>query len=176
MPKPFRALCVWTLALGAAGSPAEPRQAAALPELLSVDGARGDDHAPGTREKPLRSLAAAIARLPDPLERSISIELAPGTYATTGGLGMPENSLQLVRRMRPGVAVTLRAAKPEGKPVVLAWNVAPGSARLHLALFRARRADGAFLDTPILGPAFGTSAALLTLHALEEPLPAVPVK
>ncbi len=92
------------------------------PALLIVDPTHGNDRAPGTKEKPLRSISAAIARLPDPLEQSATIALAPATYGTTGGNGMSEHSLALMRRMRPGVTVTIDGPAPDQAPVVFAWN------------------------------------------------------
>jgi hypothetical protein len=53
------------------------------------------------------------------------------------------------------------AALPEGERK-------PHRARLLALLDSTRRADGAFSDTPILGPASGTALALLALAALDE--------
>ncbi len=90
---------------------------------IHVDPIRGSDRAPGTEAQPLKSLSAAIARIAEPLERSVAIVLAPGEYATTGGMGMPETSLELSRRMRPGVEVNFSAPSgPGAKPAVLAWR------------------------------------------------------
>lgn len=114
--------CVWILALVSSSGARTAPPPSDPPDLLCIDGSRGDDQSPGTKDKPLRSISAAIARLPDPLERSVTIAIAPGSYATTGGKGMSERSLQLVRRMRPGVAVTIQPAKPDAGPVILAWN------------------------------------------------------
>jgi hypothetical protein len=100
---------VLTLSLGA--SPSDP------PELLVVSIARGQDDAAGTKEHPLKSISAAIARLPDPLMNSVTISVEPGTYATTGGHGMSERSLELSRRMRAGVRVRIASSE-----AVFAWN------------------------------------------------------
>ena len=91
---------------------AAPRAATAadLPDVLHVDGKRGSDKASGTHRKPLRSLSAAIARIPDPLLESLTIELAPVDYDETGGRDMPDHCLHLMRRMAPGVVVTIRSA------------------------------------------------------------------
>lgn len=87
---------------------------------LFVDPVRGKDGAPGTERKPLRSISAALASLAEPLAESVTIHLAGGTYGTTGGVGMPERSLALMLRMRPGVTVSLVGS--ESEPVVLGWD------------------------------------------------------
>ncbi|MCP3919566.1 MAG: DUF1565 domain-containing protein [bacterium] len=97
-----------------------PTPTAAANELF-VDPARGDDGDKGTKRKPLRTLSAALAKLSDPLTESVTIRLAAGEYKTTGGAGMPERSLELMHRMRPGADV--RFVGPDGdEPAVLAWN------------------------------------------------------
>ena len=78
-----------------------------VPERLYVDPERGRDEFPGTRARPARTISGAIARLPDPLTQSVTIELPGGRYGTTGGRGMPDNVLELMVRMRPGVTVKL---------------------------------------------------------------------
>jgi hypothetical protein len=88
---------------------------------LFVDPHKGRDAADGSEKRPLRSISAAIARLPDPVTRSVTIHLAAGAYDTTGGADMPGRSLVLWRRMRPGASVRL-AGPEEGEPAVLAWN------------------------------------------------------
>lgn len=97
----------------------EPR----VPEALYVDAARGDDRDTGSRERPLKTLSAALALLPEPLPRSVTIELAGGRHATTGGRGMPSDTLDLMLRMRPGVSVRFvgRGDSPAGA-AVLAWE------------------------------------------------------
>ncbi|MEZ5966525.1 MAG: hypothetical protein R3F56_22000 [Planctomycetota bacterium] len=97
---------------------------------LAVDPARGDDKAKGDPRHPLASIAAAIARLPDPVEASTTIELAGGEYASPGGRRPPEHSLVLARRMLPGVVVRLvgvaaadaKAKREADRPTVLAWR------------------------------------------------------
>ena len=90
---------------------------------LRVDPAHGSDKNKGDARHPVKSIAAAIALLPDPVTQSVTIALAGGDYDTTGGGEMPERTLQLMRRMRPGVVVHFVAADSK-KPVVFAW---PGS-------------------------------------------------
>jgi hypothetical protein len=90
--------------------------------LLHVDAARGDDTADGTREHPLKTISAAIARLPDSLDRSAAIELAPGNYTSTGAVAMNGHSLWLARRMRPGASVEIRGPEADGEAPVLAWT------------------------------------------------------
>ena len=93
------------------------------PPVICVDPRRGRDDASGDRANPLSSVSAAIARLPDPLRQSVLIELTAGQYDSTGGVAMPDNSLVLMRRMPPGVAVRLvgRRDASGGLPV-LAWQ------------------------------------------------------
>ena len=93
------------------------------PELLHVDPTKGRDRNPGSKSRPLKDISAAIALLPETLERSVTIQLAQGTYAETGGNGMPKNVLHLMRRMRPGVSVRIVGAPgAEGDATVLAWE------------------------------------------------------
>jgi hypothetical protein len=118
----FDPVCVRALVLLASLAPAFARPIAAVDRDLHVDPVRGDDSAEGTKERPLRSISAAIAKLPDPLDRSASISLSPGIYTSTGGVAMSERSLELVRRMRPGVSVEICGVETDGKPTVLAWK------------------------------------------------------
>ncbi|MEW6252089.1 MAG: DUF1565 domain-containing protein [Planctomycetota bacterium] len=97
-------------ALPDAAVPKQPLPQPPVPEALWVDPAKGDDRNPGTQQKPLKSISAAIALLPDPLEQSVTIHLAAGTYTTTGGKTMAATRLELMRRMRPGVTVRLIGA------------------------------------------------------------------
>lgn len=93
------------------------------PEKIHVSVARGNDRNPGTASRPLKSISAALALLPDPLTRSVTIELGGREHRTTGGREMPPNVLELMRRMRPGVKVTIvgRAGADEQTPS-LAWE------------------------------------------------------
>jgi hypothetical protein len=93
------------------------------PETIYVDSMRGSDDSPGTAERPLKSISAALVLLPDPLPRSVTIELTSGHHETTGGNGMPLNTLELMRRMRPGVTVMLigREGRADALPI-LAWK------------------------------------------------------
>lgn len=74
---------------------------------LFVNGTEGSDDAAGDKQHPLNSLSAAIARLPDPLVHSATIEWVGGNYDSTGGRDMPSNCLELMRRMRPGARVSI---------------------------------------------------------------------
>src|SRR5262245_6621929 len=87
--------------------------AAHAAETIHVDGAKGDDQNPGSGQRPLRSLSAALAKLKEPLTESVTIELAAGTYEETGSVGMPSNCLHLMSRMRPGVVVRIIGRKDE---------------------------------------------------------------
>jgi subtilisin family serine protease len=93
---------------------------------LYVDGSKGDDKNPGNQQRPLKSLSRALVKISDPLKSSVVIELAGGEYSSTGSREMPSNSLQLMRRMMPGVKVTVRGRKDSsGKSPVLAWEGTP---------------------------------------------------
>lgn len=104
-------------------APSSPAPAAPAAELteLHIDPARGDDRAPGSAERPLRSISAALARVPEPLERSMELHLAAGVHSTTGGVGMSEHSLALARTMRPGARVRIAPAK-SGERVTFDWG------------------------------------------------------
>ena len=88
---------------------------------LFVDPRGGKNTAPGTKRRPLRTISAALARLPEPLEGSVTIWLLPGEHETTGGVNMSERSLQLMHRMRPEVSVRFVGTDAE-KASVLAWD------------------------------------------------------
>jgi hypothetical protein len=92
------------------------------PSSLFVNASRGDDAATGSRERPLRSLSAAIVRLPEPVTQPVTIRVAVGRLTTTGGAGMPENRLDLARRMRPGVTVTIVGDGGSAEQPILAWE------------------------------------------------------
>jgi len=94
-----------------------------VPATLLVNGATGSDTAPGDRQRPLQSISAAIALLPDPLRHSVTVEWMGGDYATTGGRDMATNRLELMRRMRPGVRVTILGRPDQtGKLPILSWQ------------------------------------------------------
>jgi len=102
---------------GAAGS-----VAAQSPTRIHVDADAGRDTPDaGSKERPLRSLAAALQRVPDPVEQAVVIEVV-GRHPTTGSIGMPKDVLVLQRRMRVGAHVDL-VGRPDGdgQPAVLAW-------------------------------------------------------
>jgi hypothetical protein len=114
---------VQTKAWAQANRPAGDQGRPLPPERIHVNVARGSDRNPGTASRPLKSISAALARLPDPLTRSVTIELAGRAHKTTGGRDMPSNVLELMRRMRPGVNVTIigRPGADEQTPT-LAWE------------------------------------------------------
>lgn len=92
------------------------------PGDLYVDAARGDDDDAGDERRPLKSLSAALARLPEPLRRSVTVHCRGGRYETTGGHAMADNCLQLMHRMRPGVHVRIVGEADDDAPPVLAWE------------------------------------------------------
>ena len=93
------------------------------PSTIWVDAQRGTDRASGTEARPLKTLSAAIALLPDPVTRSVTIQLAGPTHPATGGHDMPANCLELMRRMRPGVMVRI-VGRPgrDGQLPRFAWQ------------------------------------------------------
>jgi hypothetical protein len=108
-------------------SPADQgRPGQAVPARIHVDGARGNDRNPGTRERPLKSISAAVALLPELLNRSVTIEVDGGSYSGTGGQDMADNCLELMRRMRPQVEVRI-VGRPnrQGQRPTLAWEGGP---------------------------------------------------
>jgi len=59
----------------------------------------GLDTNSGSKEKPLKTISAAMSLLPDVIQQHIVIHLGAGEYNTTGGIDMPENNLILDRQM-----------------------------------------------------------------------------
>jgi hypothetical protein len=93
---------------------------------LYVDGSNGDDKKSGSQHQPLKTLAAALAKISEPLKNSVAIELAGGTYVSIGSPEEIPKSMQLMRRMTPGVNVAIRGRKDaSGNNPVLAWQGNP---------------------------------------------------
>ncbi len=65
-----------------------------------VDPVRGNDNNSGTKSSPLKTVSAAIEKVPELVTAAISLHLAPGVYKTTGAKGMPASLLILDRKMR----------------------------------------------------------------------------
>ncbi len=94
--------------------------------MLFVDVQMGTPDASGKKGAPVNSLSVALAKIPDPLDRSVTIVVAPGNYEFTGATGMPADRLVLMRRMPPGVIVKIVAlSDTSGARPILAWG--PGS-------------------------------------------------
>jgi len=72
----------------------------AVAQDIYVDPVRGSDANPGTTRRPVKSVSAAVAKLPEIVTTLVRVHLAPGVYRTTGGRDMPANNLILDRRMR----------------------------------------------------------------------------
>ncbi len=66
---------------------------------LTVDPARGNDSAPGTAERPLKTIVAALARVPENVDSTLTIRLKAGAHG-----GAP---LVLRRRTAPSTSVAL---------------------------------------------------------------------
>jgi hypothetical protein len=125
--------------------------------VLHVDPARGREGAPGTERKPMRSISEALAQLEEPLTGDVRIRLAEGRYTSTGGVGMPGDSLQLDVRMRPGVRVRLEG--PADGRAVLAWTgerrmieATAGSwilERLMIGTFESQQIRGVYAHGPV---------------------------
>ena len=150
------------LATFTGAAPAGPSSAlTGAEDELHVDPEKGKPNGKGTKSRPFASLSEALASLPEPLSESVTIRLAAGIYETTGGVGMPERTLELMHRMRPGVSVTLAgpAGAAEGERPVLAWlgdrrtvEVTEGTwefERLQIGSFDERQRRGVH----VVGPA-----------------------
>ena len=112
-----------TILIGIALNSVFAQSAQNVPATLYVDPARGSDESSGDQSHPLRSISAAVAKLPELLTQGASIQLRPGTYLSTGGKDMPADSLELMRRMRPGVVVRIVGERSaQGELPVLAWE------------------------------------------------------
>lgn len=93
------------------------------PATLYVDPAQGNDQNAGDKAHPLRTISAAVARLPELVKQTATIHLIGGVYSSTGGRDMADDSLELMRRMRPGVMVRLVGQRDErGTLPALAWE------------------------------------------------------
>lgn len=101
-------------------APASAPTAPAEVELY-VNPDKGKDSAPGTKRRPKRTLSAALATLPEPLEESVTVHLLSGVHGSTGGVRTSERSMQLAHRMRPGVTISIDGPK-SGDPAVLDWR------------------------------------------------------
>ena len=94
--------CLCALALLAFRAPVSAPCVSAEEIVIHVDGSSGDDNAAGTKDHPLRTISAAIAKLPDPLDRSAQIHVAPGEY--TEGV----QTVIVAGRLRQGVKEDLK--------------------------------------------------------------------
>ena len=68
------------------------------PDVLHVHADDGKDTNAGTERRPLRTLSAALALLPDPLTKTVTIEVV-GRHESTGGVDMAENVLELAKAL-----------------------------------------------------------------------------
>lgn len=92
------------------------------PDRLFVDAEKGDDDDEGSERRPLRTLSAALARLPEPVVGTVTIELV-GEHESTGGERMSDRVLELAHRMRPGAEVRIVGRRDSRDEVpVLAWH------------------------------------------------------
>lgn len=129
-----------------------------VPDTLFVDPSARATKQDGSERRPYRTLSEAIARLPDLLDRSVTIRLGPGQHATTGEEGMPEHTLHLMRRMAPDVRVTIEGPE-DGPAPVLAWGDGGTMLRVKEGSWRLRRVQiGTFRRTQrrgieVTGPA-----------------------
>lgn len=109
-----------TLALLATLGPDRGARDEDPPETIWVHATEGKDNHAGTERRPLRTLAAALALLPEPLARDVTIEFV-GTHERTGG--RDEAVLELAHRMRPGVEVRFVGRRDANDEVpVLDWR------------------------------------------------------
>ncbi|MCK4850705.1 MAG: ankyrin repeat domain-containing protein [Phycisphaerae bacterium] len=95
---------------------------------LYVNGAHGNDAASGKMNTPLKTLTAAIKRLPRVIDRDVTIHVAPGNYAAAGGYDSDSQCLELNRPMSAGTKVRIIGNTARvGQPVpvgsaVFDWN------------------------------------------------------
>ena len=93
---------------------------------LYVDGTNGSDQATADRLGPVKTLAAAIQRLPEEIDREVTIHVAPGHYTTTGRRGRDALRLELKRSM--GGCARVRIV---GNASLFETPAAPGSVVLN---------------------------------------------
>lgn len=119
----FRGLLSVGLATVSLCYPPSIQAAENVPTQLYVDGSMGSDAAVGDKQHPFKSLSAAILRLPEPLGRSVTIEWVAESETSTGGREMNPVCLELLRRMRPGVRVTIIGrTNRSGELPKMAWE------------------------------------------------------
>jgi hypothetical protein len=94
-------------------------------KVVYVDPRLGNDRNSGTQDHPLKSISAAVSRLPDPVDESVEIHLASADYVSTGAKDMPGDQLILMRRMRPEVQVSIIGASEGGARARLDWQNSP---------------------------------------------------
>ncbi len=105
---------------------------------IYVNPTRGNDRGKGTRGAPLKTVAAAILRIPKVIRKDVSIHLAEGRYETTGRTGRNAKRLELNRPMSEGVRVRIvGSAAGFNKParagsVILNWE--PGSSEFLITV------------------------------------------
>jgi len=93
-----------------------------------VDASRGNDTATGTSTAPVKTLFAAIERLPKTIERDVTVNVAVGRYERTGGSGRDAQRLELNLAMREGATVRIVGTGGDSKSratpgeVVLDWE------------------------------------------------------
>jgi hypothetical protein len=104
-----------------------PRAAHAQKDIY-VSYTAGGDQASGTAAQPLKTLAAAISRLPERIDEDVTIHLAPGHYPASGIQTQNGQPLELNRAMCNGAIVRIignktdyRTAASPGS-VVLDWE------------------------------------------------------
>jgi len=94
--------------------------------VLYVNPDLGNDQNRGDENHPVQSLSEAIRRIPDPLYQSMEIRLMHGLYAATGSKNMPSDQLHLMRRMSPGVKVSIMGLTgKDGTVPCMDWKNSP---------------------------------------------------
>jgi hypothetical protein len=92
---------------------------------IYVDPEVGNDRQEGTAARPLRTLSAALALVPQEVHNTVTLHLKPGVYSSTGGQGMLDSQLVLSRSMVPGVIVRLKGEAVSSWPAkaaILDWR------------------------------------------------------
>ena len=95
---------------------------------IYVDGTTGNDRNAGKINNPLKTINAAVKRLPRTINKFVTIHIAAGNYRTTGGMGLDAERLELNRPMHKNARVrivgnTVDFDQPAGAgSVLLNWQ------------------------------------------------------
>ncbi len=92
---------------------------ALIAEVLYVDSSNGDDTNPGTKDKPVRTIARAAVIVNESNEPGpTTIKIAPGFYAVTEAI-IIENAREYTKEKRLIIESTLLPDEPQWKPALM---------------------------------------------------------